>query len=139
MERRQTAANHTLKQIASDLNLSLMSVSRALHGQQGVSEETRQRVLEYAREVHYRPNLAARTLVRRKAQVLGVIFPSLRQTFWADIVLGIEQVAKANGYTVLFAHSNDRAEVERDEIHTLLARQVDALLVASSDPEANRD
>jgi DNA-binding LacI/PurR family transcriptional regulator len=89
--------------------------------------------------VQYRPNLAARTLVRRRAQVLGVIFPSLRQTFWADIVLGIEQVAKASGYSVLFAHSNDRAEVEREEIHTLLGRQVDALLLASSDPEANRD
>ena len=49
-------------------------------------------------------------LVRRRAQVLGVIFPSLRQTFWAAIVLGIEQVAKANGYTVLFAHSNDRVD-----------------------------
>ena len=131
--------NLTLKQIAGDLNLSLMSVSRALHGQKGVSEETRRRVLEHARRVHYRPNLAARTLVRRRTQVLGVIFPSLRQTFWADIVLGIEQVAKANGYAVLFAHSNERIEVEREEIHTLLARQVDALLIASSDPEANAD
>lgn len=131
--------NQTLKQIARDLNLSLMSVSRALHGQKGVSEETRRRVLEHARQVQYRPNLAARTLVRRRAQVLGVIFPSLRQTFWADIVLGIEQVAKANGYTVLFAHSNEQADAEREEIHTLLARQVDALLIASSAPEINRD
>ncbi len=139
MEHRQAAGNQTLKQIARDLNLSLMSVSRALHGQKGVSEETRRRVLEHARHVHYRPNLAARTLVRRRAQVLGVIFPSLGQTFWADIVRSIEQVAKANGYTVLFAHAGDRAEVEREEIHTLLARQVDALLVASSDPEGNID
>jgi DNA-binding LacI/PurR family transcriptional regulator len=139
MEQREPSHSQTLKQIARDLDLSLMSVSRALHGQKGVSDETRRRVQEYARQVQYRPNLAARTLVRRRAQVLGVIFPSLRQTFWADIVLGIEQVAKANGYTVLFAHSNDRADVEREEIQTLLARQVDALLVASSDPEANLD
>lgn len=128
-----------MKQIARDLNLSLMSVSRALHEKKGVSAETRQRVLDYAQRVQYRPNLAARTLVRRRAQVLGVIFPSLRQTFWADMVLGIERVAKANGYTVLFAHSNERPDVEREEVHTLLARQVDALLIASSDPEANRD
>ncbi len=139
MDHHAATNNQTLKQIARDLNLSLMSVSRALHGQKGVSDETRRRVQEYARRVHYRPNLAARTLVRRRAQVLGVIFPSLRQTFWADIVLGIEEVAKANGYTVLFAHSNERAEVEREEIHTLLARPVDALLIASSDPEANVD
>jgi LacI family transcriptional regulator len=96
-------------------------------------------VQEYVRQVQYRPNLAARTLVQRRSQVLGVIFPSLRQTFWAEIVLGIERVAKASGYTVLFAHSDDRADVEREEIETLLARQVDALLIASSDPEANLD
>lgn len=135
----RTAANRTLKQIARNLNLSQMSVSRAIHDQSGVSDETRQRVKEYVRSVHYRPNLAARALVQRKTQVLGVIYPSLRQTFWADIVLGIEEVAKSHGYTVLLAHSNDRADVEREEIHTLLARQVDALLVASSDPEGNSD
>lgn len=131
--------NQTLKRIAQDLNLSPMSVSRALHGQKGVGEETRKRVQDYARRIHYRPNLAARALVKRKTQVLGVIFPSLRQTFWADIVIGIEEVAKSEGYTVLLAHSNDQSEVEREEIETLLARQVDALLIASSDPEANAD
>jgi DNA-binding LacI/PurR family transcriptional regulator len=131
--------NQTLRQIAQDLNLSLMSVSRAVHDRKGVSEQTRQRVKDYARQINYRPNLAARALVQRKTQVLGVIFPSLRQTFWADIVLGIEHAAKAAGYTVLLAHSNDRPEIERDEIDTLLARQVDALLVASSDPDANAD
>lgn len=135
----RTTANRTLKQIAKNLNLSQMSVSRAIHDQSGVSDETRDRVKEYVRRVHYRPNLAARALVQRKTQVLGVIYPSLRQTFWADIVLGIEEVAKAHGYTVLLAHSNDRCDVERGEIHTLLARQVDALLIASSDPEANSD
>lgn len=129
----------TLKQIAGDLNLSVMSVSRALNGHKGVSEETRKRVRDYVRQVHYRPNLAARTLVQRRSLVLGVIFPSLQQTFWAEIVLGIEEVAKARGYAVLLAHSNDRPEVEQEEIATLLARQVDALLIASSDPEANLD
>ena len=137
MEQGRPKNERTLKEIARELNLSLMSVSRALNGHKGVSQETRLRVQEYVRQVEYRPNLAARTLVRRRSQVLGVIFPSLRQLFWAEIVLGIEHVAKASGYTVLFAHSDDRVEVEREEIETLLARQVDALLIASSDPEAN--
>lgn len=137
VDRRRATNEPTLKQIAAELNLSLMSVSRALNGHKGVSEATRQRVMEYVREVQYHPNLAARTLVRRRSQVLGVIFPSLRQTFWAEIILGIEQVAKANGYTVLFAHSNDQVDVEQEEIATLMARQVDALLVASCAPEAN--
>ncbi|HTE18312.1 MAG TPA: LacI family DNA-binding transcriptional regulator, partial [Armatimonadota bacterium] len=137
MEQGRGGNERTLKQIAEELNLSLMSVSRALNGHKGVSPATRHRVQEYVRQVQYRPNLAARTLVQRRSQVLGVIFPSLRQTFWAEIVLGIERVAKASGYTVLFAHSDDRADVEREEIETLLARQVDALLIASSDPEAN--
>lgn len=139
MSHRSADNNQTLKQIAQDLKLSQMSVSRALHGQKGVSDETRRLVQEYARRIHYRPNLAARALAQRKTQTLGVIFPSLRQTFWADIVLGIEQAAKAGGYSVLMAHSNDRDEVEREEIRTLLARQVDALLIASSNPDANAD
>lgn len=130
-------ADLTLKQIAEELNLSVMSVSRALNGHKGVSEETRRKVQEHVRKVQYLPNLAARTLVRRRSQVLGVIFPSLEQTFWAEIVIGIERVAKANGYTVLFAHSNELPEVEREEIQTLLGRQVDGLMIASSDPEAN--
>jgi LacI family transcriptional regulator len=114
-----------------------MTVSRALRGEKGVSKETIARVREYARQVNYRPDLVARSLVARKTHAFGIIVPNLRHSFWLDMVRGVEQVARESGYHVLLSHSNDDPELEGEEIWTLVSRRMDALLVASSNPDAN--
>ncbi|MCC6729462.1 MAG: LacI family DNA-binding transcriptional regulator [Chthonomonadales bacterium] len=129
----------TLKQIATELKVSPMTVSRALRGAPGVGEETAARIREYARSVHYRPDQAARSLVARRARAFGIIVPNLRHSFWLDMVIGVECVARAAGYQVFISHAADDPRTEREEIRALVSRRVDALLVASCDPDANAD
>lgn len=129
----------TLTKIAAELNVSPITVSRALRGAKGVSQETATRVREYARQVNYHPDLVARSLVGKKSNVFGIIVPNLRHSFWLDMVRGVEQVARQSSHYVLLSHSDDDPQVERDEIWMLVSRRVDALLVASSDPDANAD
>lgn len=121
----------TLKQLALELNVSPMTVSRALRGNVGVGEETRQRIRRYAQQVNYQPNLIARSLVAKRTHALGIIIPNLRHSFWSDIVIAVDQTVRSAGYHVILTHSDDSPKREHDEIDTLVSRRVDALLVAS--------
>lgn len=128
-----------LKKIAEELNVSVMTVSRALRGDRGVSEETRERIRKFAEQVNYQPNLVARSLVSKRTHVLGVIIPDYCDSFWLDAVIGVERVARAVDYHVLLSHSSGDPELERGEIQTLVGRQVDALLLASCASGCNAD
>ncbi len=127
----------TIKHIAEEVGVSAMTVSRALRNHKGVSEATRQRILQAAERLNYRPNLLARGLVSQRTYLLGVLIPNLRHSFWLHMVIGIEEVAKRKGYTVLICHSDDDPQVEQQEIRSLIGRQLEALLIASCNPDRN--
>lgn len=102
-----------------------------------VSPQTRERVLEAARELGYVPNVVARSLVRSRSYAIGVIVPDLRNPFFAEVVSGAERVASEAGYAVLLCETR---EIPRDRhIQALLERQVDGIMVdaigAASLPE----
>ncbi len=121
----------TLKQLARDLNVSTMTVSRALRGDSGVGEETRARIRGYAKQVNYHPDLVARSLVARRTQAIGIIIPNLRHSFWLDLVIAVERIVRESGYNVVLTHSDDSPERELSEIETLVSRRMDALMIAS--------
>jgi len=103
-----------------------------------VSPETRERVLEAARELGYVPNVVARSLVRSRSYAIGVIVPDLRNPFFAEVVSGAERVVSEAGYAVLLCETR---EISRDRhIQTLLERQVDGIMMdaigASSLPQS---
>jgi LacI family transcriptional regulator len=103
-----------------------------------VAAETRERVLEAARELGYVPNVVARSLARNRSYAIGVIVPDLRNPFFADVVSGAERVVSEAGYAVLLCETR---EIPRDRhIQALLERQVDGIMVdaigASSLPKA---
>lgn len=103
-----------------------------------VSAETRERVLEAARELGYVPNVVARSLVRSRSYAIGVIVPDLRNPFFAEVVSGAERVVSEAGYAVLLCETR---EIPRDRhIQALLERQVDGMMMdaigASSLPQA---
>lgn len=127
----------TIKHIAEEVGVSAMTVSRALRNDKGVSEAMRQRILQAAERLNYRPNLLARGLVSQRTYLIGVLIPNLRHSFWLHMVIGIEEVAKREGYTVLICHSDDDLQVEQKEIRSLIGRQVEALLIASCNPDRN--
>lgn len=124
----------TLKDIATRLNVSPATISRALNGKAGVSEELRQRVFEVASELNFAPNVAARGLAGAKTFAVGfVVSRSLIGTdnpFYDHIMIGVEQELEKCGYH-LVATTVDDDQFKHDNLPPGLdRRRLDGLIVA---------
>ncbi len=121
-----------MKDIARDLGVSVVTVSKVLRHHSDISPETRERVLKRMKEVHYRPNLAARALVTGRTCMIGLVVPDLVHSFFAQVAKGLSRVLRKKGYGLVISSSEEDPELERQEIDQLLARRVDALIIAST-------
>jgi len=121
-----------MKDIAHDLGLSVITVSKALRGRPDISAETRARVLRRAEELNYRPNLSARALVTGRTNMVGLVIPDLTHAFFSELARAMSGVLRRSGFTLLISSSELQPELERQVIDQLIARGVDALLVAST-------
>jgi len=124
-----------LKDIAEELNLSKTAVSLVLNNrgdENKISKETQKRILDFAKKNNYRPNQMARGLSLGKSETIGLIVPNISDIFYARIAHFIEIKAKEFGYNVVFSSSNENAETEKELIYSMLNRQVDGLIIAST-------
>jgi LacI family transcriptional regulator, galactose operon repressor len=120
-----------MKDIANDLGLSIVTISKVLRNHPDIAAETRRRVLKRMRELNYQPNFAARALVTGRTWTLGLVVPDLHP-FFAEIAKAISAEARKQGYSLLISSSDEDPELEVQEIKQLLARRVDVIMVASS-------
>ncbi|MDP9049415.1 MAG: LacI family transcriptional regulator [Acidobacteriota bacterium] len=121
-----------MKDIAKALKLSIVTVSKVLNKKDAnISEVTRQRVLECARKLDYRTNLAARSLVTGESRMIGLIVPELFHGFFGGVAAGMSDALTEQGYGLIISSSRDSESLERSEIRQMLARSVDAIVVAS--------
>jgi LacI family transcriptional regulator len=128
-----------MKDIAKALKLSIVTVSKVLNKKDAnISEATRQRVLECARRMDYRTNLAARSLVTGQSKMIGLIVPELFHGFFGGVAAGMSDALTEQGYGLIISSSRDNESLEKSEIRQMLARSVDAIVVAScgSKPDA---
>jgi LacI family transcriptional regulator len=130
----QPTAPVRLKDIARDLNVSVMTVSKVVRGCADVGSETRTRVLARIKELNYQPNWVARSLAARRTFMIGLIVPDLMHSFFAEIAKGVSGAIRPLGYDVVICNSEEDASFEAGEIDRLLARQVDGLILASAQP-----
>jgi len=122
----------TLSDIAKDLKVSIVTVSKALRNQGRISAGTRNRVLKRAKELDYRPNLVARSLVTRRTYTIGLLLPDFTHPFFAEIAKAIAETVRPRGYHVVISYFEEDPERERIEADSLLSRRVDGLILASS-------
>lgn len=124
-----------LKDIAKDLNLSTTAVSLVLNNrgdENKISKSTQERIVAYAKKLNYSPNQLARGLSMGKSETIGLIIPNIADIFYARISSEIEKKAKENGYTVVFSSSSENPEIEKELILSMLNRQVDGLIIATT-------
>ncbi len=121
-----------MKDIAKDLGVSLMTVSKALRNHSDISEETRNRVFKRAQKVGYQPNWIARSLVTRRTYMVGLIIPDLMHSFFAEVAKGVAKKLEPLGYQIVIFDSEENAEAEERQIDLLLARNLDGLIIASA-------
>jgi LacI family transcriptional regulator len=129
----------TIKEIAKRLNVSVSTISRALHDHPSIGLTTRQQIKKLAAELNYEPNQAAISFKQGKTFTIGVILPNLREEFFSTAINGIEDVATNNKYTVLIGQSHDDIEREIQITDTMRKHRVDGLIVSLSKNTDNLD
>lgn len=120
----------TVHDVARAAGVSISTVSRALGSPERVATETRERVTRAATELGYRPNQAASGLRIGRTHAVGLVVPDLENPYFASVTKGVQAKARAEGYEVFVADSDEDAEVEPELIGALAAR-TDGVIVAS--------
>ncbi|HEY3429516.1 MAG TPA: LacI family DNA-binding transcriptional regulator [Cyclobacteriaceae bacterium] len=122
----------TLIDIARMLNVSASTVSRALHDHPSISTETKQAVVELAKQLNYQPNLLALSLLTKKTNAIGIIVPEITSFYFATVINGVQDMVEAAGYNLMISQSNESFEQEKKLIHDLSLVRVDGFLISPS-------
>lgn len=122
----------TLKDIARELGVSVITVSKVVRNHADIGEETRQRVLKRIKELNYQPNPAARALVTGKTYAAGLIVPDLVHPFFAEVATGLSTALRRKNYSLMISSSQGDPDLERQEIKRFLSGRLDALMIASA-------
>ncbi|HJT74680.1 MAG TPA: LacI family DNA-binding transcriptional regulator, partial [Chitinophaga sp.] len=109
----------TIKDIAKALQLSVSTVSRALKGSYKISESTQRLVRDYAEKHNYKPNLIAQGLKNKKSRCIGVALCSIPNSFFAEVISGIESVAYNKDYLVIVTQNFESFEREVRNLENL--------------------
>jgi LacI family transcriptional regulator len=120
-----------LKDIAKDLGVSIVTVSKALRDRPDIAKETKARVLDRVKQMNYRPNLAARSLVTGRSFLIGLVVPDLIHPFFSEIAKALSGALRKKNYFLVVSSSESDPALEEDEIEHLLAHRLDCFVVAS--------
>lgn len=122
----------TIKDIAKALGLSTSTVSRALRDSHEISPETKKLVIEYAEKNNYKPNPIAQSLKERRSRSIGVIVCEIANSYFSQVINGIESIAYTNGYNVIISQSQESFDREMINLQYLTSRSVDGLIISVS-------
>ncbi|MFJ9024029.1 LacI family DNA-binding transcriptional regulator [Streptomyces sp. NPDC102259] len=117
----------TINDVASSAGVSRQTVSRALNDKGEIDSDTKQRVLDAARALGYRPSRFARGLVRQDTMTIGLVIPDLLNPFFTEVAAAALEAARSRGWHVVVYDTTDRAEEERGTLQVITS-QVDAVI-----------
>jgi LacI family transcriptional regulator len=128
-------ANATIKQVALEAGVSVATVSRVLNDKGPASEATKIRIRTVAERLRYVPHGAARSLITKRTNALGVLLPDMHGEFFSEVIRGIDLASRRLGYHLLVSSSHgDRGEMEA--VLRATRGRVDGLIVMSPDLDA---
>ena len=121
-------AKPKLSDVAALAGVSPTTVSRVLNNRGYLSENTRTKVHEAMRELGYRPNAIARSLQGQRSQMVGLIFPTVANPFYGEMVYRLESYLAEEDYRVILCNSDDHPEQEKRYLEMLFSNQVDGII-----------
>ncbi|HZZ61623.1 MAG TPA: LacI family DNA-binding transcriptional regulator [Roseiarcus sp.] len=124
----------TIRDVAEAACVSTATVSHVLNGSRFVLPETRERVEEAIRTLNYRPHGVARSLRRSRTATIGVMISDIANPFFADLVLGVEDVVHrdAGNYNFILCNTEENSQKERMYLEVLSQKRIDGLILASA-------
>lgn len=120
----------TLKQIAKELDVSISTVSKALHGSLEISDETKEKIQAFAKYYNYKPNNIALSLKNRKTRTIGIVIPEIVHHFFATVIRGAENVANERGYNMIICLSNNSFDREVVNMELLANGSIDGFILS---------
>lgn len=122
----------TMRDVAEQAGVSKATVSHVINETRFVEDSTKERVQAAIRALGYRPNVAARSLTTQRTRIIGLIVSDVTNTFFAEIMRGIEDVLIANHYSLMLCNTNEVLEREEYYIDILLRQGVDGIIAAAT-------
>ncbi len=122
----------TLKRIARELDVSISTVSKALHDDKAISKDTRDKIQAFAKFYNYRPNNIALSLKNKQTKTIGLIIPEIVHYFFAKVMAGVEEVASEKGYNVIIGVSNESFDKEVINMEMLVNGSIDGFIMSLS-------
>lgn len=120
----------TIKDLARQFGVNPSTISRALNNHPDVGEDLKNRVQSLANQLGYRPNRLAASFRNRRSRLIGLIVPQVNMFFFPSIIKGVEDIARAKGYSLIVLHSSDSLEREIENVQICFENNIDGLLVA---------
>ncbi|MFO7815461.1 MAG: LacI family DNA-binding transcriptional regulator [Halanaerobiales bacterium] len=119
----------TLKDIADMVGVAESTVSRAINGKPGVSEETREKILKIAGDYNFKPNKLAQGLAKQETHILALLLPGLSQGNYSKIIENIEIIAEKSGYQVILCNTDNDLDKEKSYLNLLEEKRVDGAII----------
>lgn len=121
----------SIKDVAKYCGVSAMTVSRALNNSSEIADATKERVLEACRELGYRQNSAAKTLITKKSNMIGLIVPDITNQYYASITKEVTTYFESQGYRLILCNSDGKKENEISYLNFLCEGRVDGIILLS--------
>lgn len=128
----------TIKDVAKKAGVAVATVSRVLNNRGYISEVTRKKVYQAMEELNYFPNEVARSLLRRRSNVIGLIIPTVAHPFFGELTSYIEFFAYERGFKVLISNSINDQKKELEYLDLLVSNRVDGIIMGSHTIEVDQ-
>ncbi|EKO3719692.1 LacI family DNA-binding transcriptional regulator [Vibrio metschnikovii] len=122
----------TLQDIADQVGITKMTVSRYMRDPNSVAQVTQQKIAAVVEQLGYIHNRVPAIMSKSSSRAIGIILPSLSNQVFAHLVQGIEEVTQAAGYDTLIAHTGYNPQVEENKIAAFLSYRVDGLILTET-------
>jgi DNA-binding LacI/PurR family transcriptional regulator len=124
----------TIKDVAKIAGVSPSTVSRVITKSEdlNIKEETRQRILNAIKKLNYKPNVIARSLRIKSTYTLGMVIPDITNSFFSILFKGADKVASEKDFSIILCNTDDNPNKAEKIINSLVQRQVDGLLLATT-------
>ncbi len=124
----------TIKDVAREANVSFTTVSRALAGNPEISEATREKILRICHEMGYTTNYVARSMIKKKTDLIGLIVPSIDNPFMSEFAYYAEITARKSGYNIMLCNSYPDLSQEQTAMRLMVGHQADGILIIPQKP-----
>ncbi|WP_432422625.1 LacI family DNA-binding transcriptional regulator [Thermoanaerobacterium thermosaccharolyticum] len=123
-----------IRDVARYCGVSAMTVSRALNNSNQISQATKEKILKACEELGYRPNFAARSLVTKKTNMVGLIIPDITNQYYSHVSKGVSSYLSLQGYGLLLCNSDRRKDDEIRYLNFLAEGRVDGIIILPVQP-----